>query len=233
MLKFLLKPIYRFLLAVTILWLPNGLFPQHPINHPPVVMGFFKKNKQNHSITFTQADFNSGFEDADKDPLVKIRIESMPTGGKLSLDGLNYEKGSEILSKNLGKLTFIPDKNYTGETTFSWFGSDGKDYSISSSKVRITAFPVEIFIPGGFSPNGDGINDFFVVKGADNYIVELKIFDRWGTKMYENFQYKNEWDGIANVGRIAGNEMIVGTYFYILNLNNGERETVGYLTLNR
>ncbi len=83
--------------------------------------------------------------------------------------------------------------------------------------------PCDLFVPEIFTPNGDGINDFLVIKGLDKYPnAQLKIFNRWGNLVYEsNGVYKNDWNGTNQFGtRIGGDKLPVGTYFYILEPND-------------
>ncbi|WP_041258294.1 T9SS C-terminal target domain-containing protein [Fibrella aestuarina] len=94
-----------------------------------------------------------------------------------------------------------------------------------------------VFIPEGFSPNGDGINDLFVIRGTQGTTVSLEVFNRWGHRVYVSDDYKNDWDGTANTGvQISsgdgGNALPVGTYYYVVRLSDG-REYVRYLTLSR
>jgi len=66
------------------------------------------------------------------------------------------------------------------------------------------------------TPNGDGVNDFFVI----DYLVQkspennLKIFDRWGRKILDRDNYRNDWNG---------EKYTAGTYFYILEHNEGTK----------
>ncbi len=69
----------------------------------------------------------------------------------------------------------------------------------------------KIVIPNIITPNGDGINDYFVIKGADNYNVSVKIYNRWGVKVYEDNNYLNNWNGTFN-----GKPLSDGTYYYII-----------------
>lgn len=58
----------------------------------------------------------------------------------------------------------------------------------------------QVFIPNAFTPNGDGANDFFRVvphEGAE-VILSLKVFDRWGQKVYEGSGVTAQWDGKIN-----------------------------------
>lgn len=71
----------------------------------------------------------------------------------------------------------------------------------------------KIVIPNIFTPNGDGLNQYFFVQNLEkNYPASLVIFNRWGIKIYENADYKNDWNG-ENVSD--------GVYFYILTTANG------------
>jgi len=201
--------------------------------HPPVVADFTKVTDQNQSFTFDQSDYTSKYKDLDNDPMDRIRIESLPLNGKLVLSGDDVFVGLEILLVDLGKILFVPDQDYTGETSFTWTASDSNGYALAPATVTITVNPLTVYIPEGFSPNGDGINDYFVIKGADRYVVTLRIFNRWGNKVYESEHYKNDWDGASNIGFLITNQLPGGTYYYTANFNNGDKEQVGYLTLIR
>ena len=72
--------------------------------------------------------------------------------------------------------------------------------------VRIIVDKIEV--PNVITPNGDGVNDVFTIKNIE--AVEsstVLIFDRWGKKIFESHNYKNDWDG----GNAAD-----GTYFYVI-----------------
>ncbi|MEI7423959.1 MAG: gliding motility-associated C-terminal domain-containing protein, partial [Prolixibacteraceae bacterium] len=218
-------------LAVTAVVQPKN--PAPPANNPPEVSDISKTISQNQTLVFAQNDFSGAYTDADNDVMVNIRIESLPLHGVLTLNGLNIVAGQIILASDLNRLTFTPDLDYYGNTSFRWIASDGKDYAFDSATVNIIVNVQNIFIPKGFSPNGDGIDDYFIIKGADKYIVTLRVFNRWGSKVYESNHYKNDWDGASNVGMLISNQLPVGTYFYTANFNNGDKEIIGYLTINR
>ncbi|MDQ0637552.1 gliding motility-associated-like protein [Pedobacter sp. W3I1] len=64
------------------------------------------------------------------------------------------------------------------------------------------------------TPNGDGKNDFFVVKGLEKYPNnKLSIFDRGGRLIYATQSYQNNWDGNFN-----GKPLTEDTYYYMLDL---------------
>jgi len=93
-----------------------------------------------------------------------------------------------------------------------------------------------MFIPEGFSPNGDGINDRFVIQRIPpGLTLRLEVFNRWGHLVYRSDDYKNDWDGTPNQG-IRTNEprqgLPDGTYFYRVVRSDG-REFTRFLTLMR
>ena len=103
------------------------------------------------------------------------------------------------------------------------------------TKVEILPLATIFFIPEGFSPNGDGINDLFVIKGLDMYPHNsIVIFNRWGDKVFEASPYQNTWDGKSMEGlRIGGDILPISTYFYLFDLGNGSNVIKGSIYLNR
>jgi gliding motility-associated-like protein len=94
---------------------------------------------------------------------------------------------------------------------------------------------LDFFIPEGFSPNKDGINDLFVIRGIQAFPAnDFTIYNRWGDKVFEANGYDNTWDGTSSFGFLVGSDLLpVGTYFYILHLNDGSEPFKGTIYLNR
>ena len=86
----------------------------------------------------------------------------------------------------------------------------------------------DIFVVTGFTPNNDGKNDYFVIKGLENYRYnEVKLFNRWGHMVYTAVGYRNDW---------AGNGLDMGTYMYMLkvvDMKGKERIIKGDVTIIR
>lgn len=113
-----------------------------------------------------------------------------------------------------------------GENIFKWTVSNGPCGPLSD-EVKITV--TNSRIPEGFSPNGDGVNDYFEVTGIENYLgSELVVFNRWGTEVFRKRPYDNKWDGKTSGGIILPED----TYFYILKYDNSETKK-GYIIIKR
>ncbi|MES2838562.1 MAG: PKD domain-containing protein [Bacteroidota bacterium] len=83
--------------------------------------------------------------------------------------------------------------------------------SITVEMLKCTG--LDAILPNVITPNNDGINDFFVLKGwCKNDIFNLIIFNRWGNLVYEAEDIKAYWDGRDN----EGEELPAGVYFYLL-----------------
>jgi gliding motility-associated-like protein len=92
-----------------------------------------------------------------------------------------------------------------------------------------------LFIPEGFSPDGDGVNDQWRIKGLPSDAnSELTIFNRWGNKVYYHGNYYNAipWDGTPNVaGTVGGYKLPQGTYYYILDIKGYGKPKTGFVVL--
>ncbi|MCF8416530.1 MAG: HYR domain-containing protein [Crocinitomicaceae bacterium] len=106
--------------------------------------------------------------------------------------------------------------------------SNGCTFSISTRLVE----PTVLEMPNGYSPNGDGDNETFVVHGIDAYPNnDIVVYNRWGNLVYKKANYANEWAGDNTVGEALPD----GTYFVILTVIAGEEEIIlkGYVDLRR
>ncbi len=94
--------------------------------------------------------------------------------------------------------------------------------------VAITVVKAELVFPNVFTPNGDGKNDTFEIKGLESFPgSQLLVFNRWGNEVYRGDNYTNSWDGSS---------LAEGTYYYIFNRreHNGNITTFkGWVFLKR
>lgn len=102
----------------------------------------------------------------------------------------------------------------------------------NTDSVLVTVVPYCIKPQNAFSPNGDGINEYWLVTNNNcTSNVNAYVFNRYGTKVYESNDYQNNWNGTYK-----GKPLPDGTYYYILNftLINGKKITAkGNVTIIR
>ncbi len=131
----------------------------------------------------------------------------------------------------------ITNASLANQGTYSVVLTDQGCSSLAASTfVEVKDCPLtDFFIPEGFSPNGDGINDMFVIRGINQFPNNsITIYNRWGVEVYSASPYISKWDGTSNSGvNVMGDALPIGTYFYILNLGDGSKVLQGTIYLNR
>jgi gliding motility-associated-like protein len=120
-----------------------------------------------------------------------------------------------------GNTALGPQQAYTYADT----GTYNVVYVVTNSEGCIDTLISEIevigdvIVPNVFSPNGDGKNDFFVIGNLEAFKnPAIWIYNRWGKLLYSSDNYQNNWDGDDNPD---------GTYFFLLKLNDPEKEYKG------
>ena len=102
--------------------------------------------------------------------------------------------------------------------------------------MRFEICDIGALIPDGFSPNGDGINDTFIIPPLREFFPDftLMIFNRYGNIIYKGDADSNDWNGRSSEGGLGSDILPVGVYFYILELNDDKNEPIqGRVFLNR
>lgn len=104
------------------------------------------------------------------------------------------------------------------------------DASIRSQSNYAEVIPeLKMYIPNAFTPNGDGINDQFGVKGEGISGFHLYVYDRWGKVVFESSDPQHEWDGTYK-----GQPVQQDTYVYeVMSESYGRRPRTGSVTLVR
>ncbi len=141
-------------------------------------------------------------------PPANVILEIQNTGGVYHW--FTVANGGDLI--HVGSSYTTPLLNST--TTYYVEQVVGLD--ISCTRTAITAIPVvpteALFIPNLITPNNDGKNDVFEIRGLPND-SELVIYNSWGNSVYQNSNYDNKWDPSSDD---------VGIYYYELKLKNGE-----------
>jgi gliding motility-associated-like protein len=114
---------------------------------------------------------------------------------------------------------------------YTVFGTTS-DGCVETDRVHVV-IASKIVIFTGFSPNGDGINDTWVISHAVEYgdRIHVQVFNRWGEPVFESKGYgsSDQWDGTRN-----GKPMPVGAYYYIIEVDDGKSKPyTGTITILR
>lgn len=113
-----------------------------------------------------------------------------------------------------------------GENVLKW-GITSEFCTYVEDMVTITVN--DLFRPTVITPNSDGLNDFLVFPGIELQPgTRLIVFNRWGSQVYSNDNYQNQWDGKDHNGR----DLESDTYYYILRLHDG-KEITGFIAILR
>ncbi len=134
----------------------------------------------------------------------------IPSGGKVS--GLNWEPGKWLSCVDC--LTPISSPEDTIRYFLEVVDENG---CISRRSILLRLLRVgQVFIPNVFTPNGDGINDKLMVFSNPNVkrILSLEIFDRWGERVFELFDFPPNNPEFGWDGRFRGSEMNPAVFVY-------------------
>lgn len=125
---------------------------------------------------------------------------------------------------NIEDGTSDPEELMAGDYALTITDANG---CVLDTVITLTG-PQELRLPTGFTPNGDGYNDTYIIMGLDQYPDNVfKVFNRWGNLVYEKKDYDNLWDGKNN----DGEELPDGTYFVIFEASDKSLNT--YVDLRR
>lgn len=102
----------------------------------------------------------------------------------------------------------------TATTSYIVYVTDANG-CMDSDTMDVIVVPA-IDFPNGFTPNGDGTNDVWVIDNIQLFPnCRVEVYNRWGEMLFASDGYTIPWDG-----RYQGKDLPVGTYYYVINLND-------------
>ena len=100
-------------------------------------------------------------------------------------------------------------------TTWFYLTVTTPDGCIGMDSVLVTVVP-EVKVPSGFTPNGDGHNDTWILDFAALFPqIDVQVFSRWGEPLFRSIGYAVPWDG-----KYSGKPVPMGTYYYVIELHD-------------
>ena len=209
-----------------------------PVNHPPVIKNELLETYRNQVIDWHNILANDSDPDGDT-------LYVLPNWKKTMDSIVMAPKHGRMAITNSGELAYEPERDLgTYETVYDTaifviceYNSSVdycNDFFCQKDTVVFEIKPYHIHVPGGFSPNEDGVNDYFVIRSEVQLDIELKVYNRWGNLVYENKHYKNDWNGNANRGIVIGEGVPDGTYYIHYDVHDKIQEPgFKYITINR
>ena len=107
---------------------------------------------------------------------------------------------------------------------------DNEDTDLSSCTK-----PIIETLTYGFSPNGDGINDSWVIKNITAFPNNMvSVYNRSGKLVFKQIKYQNNWQAVSSQtnGNIFGKRLPAGVYLFIIDLGDGSAPIRGWLYIN-
>jgi gliding motility-associated-like protein len=166
---------------------------------------------------------------AGTDGVITICSNGKPKDLFLSLGGSPQSGGTWSPALNSGSGIFNPAVDTAGIYTYTVSSSSACVPGQATVNVTVdtTCPAIEIIAPDGFSPNGDTINDEFVIQNLPDLYpnFSIKIYNRYGNVLYEGNINTPNWNGKATQGMTVGDGLVpTGVYFYVIEFNDGVRK---------
>lgn len=137
----------------------------------------------------------------------------------------NYSSGEMLLnSERISSSNFTTYRlRDTGSFTFSWVAENSL-FCRDTATADFFVFDVfEFEIPNVFTPNGDGVNDYFRVRACGVYDFYIQVFNRFGKEVFTSRSLLQGWDGYVN-----GRKAKAGVYFYNMVIKDLNGEFLDY-----
>jgi len=141
-----------------------------------------------------------------------IMLSTSLTAGNL-FDSLSYlwSPSTELSDSNTTSVISMPTSSTEYQVIVT--NSCGSDTEI----IMVDILNCEVYAPNAFSPNDDGENDLFMLRTAGVSGFLLKVYDRWGNKVYQSQDINAGWDGSTTNNKLANSGVYIyvatGTYF--------------------
>ena len=155
--------------------------------------------------------------------------DSKLVGGSVHV--ITQPKRGETRINTDGSIVYMPRDSRPGRDQFVYEVCDDQN-SCDQALVTVDIYDAGVKVSEGFSPNNDGVNDFFVFEGlVDNYPnSQLYVYTRAGQLVYQSKNYANDWGGTTVKSTLTSQQVVPsGVYYYVLKLGGTNRSLKGFV----
>ncbi len=204
----------------------NQFFPSRGITGPNEVSYLYRAN----NLCETETTFNINI-------LAVPQVSAGPDRTSLEATPVTL---LGVAGPGVASTLWFPNAHITNRTTPEtivnppinmWYvlRAAGTNGCLSEDSVFVTVLP-SLMVPNAFSPNGDGINDTWILRNLNEYPGnEVRIFDRNGGLIFSSKGYTTPWNGLSKNGK----QVPAGVYYYIIDPKNGATVRQGSITVLR
>lgn len=151
---------------------------------------------------------------------------SVDLKGSVGGSDITYYWTPNAFINNYQSLT--PTVSPPRDTTYFLHVQSGAGCGAAEDAVFVRVYQ-KVIVPNAFSPNGDGINDVWKIQAIDAYPKsEVIIFNRYGQVITKRKGAAKPWDGTYQ-----GEPVPVGTYYYVIDLHEGQGKLTGWVMIVR
>lgn len=150
-------------------------------------------------------------------------VQLQASGGPFS--GYVWEPSSGLDDNTL------PDPMASPHSSTRYYVFGTTEYGCEEVDSVLVRVIEDIKVYNVFSPNGDGVNDYFEIENSERFPdILVEVYSRWGEQLYSSVGYDsgNRWDGTAR-----GKDVPVGTYYYVIIPKSGAEPITGNVTIIR
>lgn len=161
--------------------------------------------------------------DAGADKII-IKGQSAPLDGLAGGTDVSYLWTPDV--SITGATSLMPEVSPASNQLYTLNVHSNKGCGTATANVLVKVYQ-QLFVPDAFTPNGDGINDTWVIETLEAYPgAEVKVFNRFGQKVFDNNGKNIWWDG-----RFKGEQLAADAYVYLIDLKNNTpvRKGIVYL----
>lgn len=147
---------------------------------------------------------------------------------------VGWSKTNEVW-ENLGNTDVSGNLDNGSVTSSDFVPDDYEIITLGGTDELLEPFTILDLDNYFMTPNGDGINDFLVIDGIENFPNNtLNIYNRYGIRVYSKMNYNNEFNGKSNRNSVISRDsgLSAGIYFYILTVDDLRQKHQGYLYIS-